>query len=105
MHCNLIELLPLSFLLYSSLAEAATIVQNCSNLVASSETRGVKIVNTTYVAVSQLQALFPNATTMLSTPFCRLYGQVNILNQSTVNLEVWLPDPEFYNGRFLAVGM
>jgi hypothetical protein len=88
-----------------SFAAAATVAQNCSDLAADFATRNVNIVNTTHVAISQLQALFPNATVPLSTSFCRLYGQVNVLNQSTVNFEVWLPDPQFYNGRFLAVGM
>jgi hypothetical protein len=105
MHFSFAVLLTLGFLLSCSLAEAAIVVQNCSSLVEASTSRSVNIVSATHIAVSQLQALFPNATTTLSTPFCRVYGQVNILDQSTVNFEVWLPDPQYYNGRFLAVGM
>ena len=99
------RLLALSILGFSTLSLAVTVAQNCSALDASLTTRNVNVLNASYVPISALNASFPNATFALSIPFCRLYGQVNVLNQSTVNFEVWLPDAQSYNGRFLAVGM
>lgn len=91
-------------LLVFPISGSATVAQDCSALASNFATRNVHIVNASYVPVSKLNATFPNATVNLSTSFCRVYGKVDVLNQSTVNFEAWLPDAQFYNGRYLAVG-
>ncbi|KAK1982893.1 tannase and feruloyl esterase [Colletotrichum cereale] len=42
--------------------------------------------------------------TFNSIAFCRVNGSVPYPENNTVFFEVWLPDTDLYNGRFLAVG-
>ena len=40
-----------------------------------------------------------------SVPFCRLSGSIPYTGNNSVLFEVWLPERESYNGRYLSVGI
>lgn len=39
-----------------------------------------------------------------SVPFCRFQGLIPYPDNNSVLFEIWLPDNETYNGRYLSVG-
>lgn len=64
---------------------------------------------TTIISVSKGAFTTPtsgrNTTVSNTDPFCRITGKIPYGFNSTLGFEVWLPAPEAYNGRFLAIGM
>ncbi|KAK1598923.1 tannase and feruloyl esterase [Colletotrichum navitas] len=57
-------------------------------------------VETAFVPTNSLNV----SGTFNSVSFCRVNGSVPYPENNTVFFEVWLPDTDVYNGRFLAVG-
>lgn len=68
--------------------------------VAGSSIGDVILINSTAVPANSLN-ISGEANT---APFCRLFAQVPYPTNNSVLFEIWMPDPEAYNGRFLALG-
>lgn len=64
------------------------------------------IHNTNSVKTSFVEAHRVNESGVLnSVPFCRLSGSIPYTGNNSVLFEVWLPERESYNGRYLSVGI
>jgi hypothetical protein len=78
----------------------------CTKILSIPTSLNVKILNATYVEAGAFNATggAPYQTTTNSFPCCRVFGLINVKDQSTVNFEILLPNERDYNGRYLAVG-
>jgi len=78
--------------------------QKCNAFTKSGITgnSSVTLINSTLVAEKSLNI----SNTFNDFPFCRVIAKIAYgdNNTDTLNFEVWLPEPEDYNGRFMAVG-
>ena len=64
------------------------------------------IHNVNSVKTSFVEAHRVNESGVLnSVPFCRLSGSIPYTGNNSVLFEVWLPERESYNGRYLSVGI
>lgn len=67
------------------------------------------IINTSHVAVGGLANISAvaagNVTLTNAASFCRIEGKIPYGENNTLNFEIWLPDGETYNNRYLSVGM
>jgi len=78
--------------------------QKCNAFAQSGITgnSSVTLIRSTLIAEKTL-----NISSSLNTfAFCRVIAKIAYGSNAndTLNFEVWLPDPEDYNGRFMAVG-
>ncbi|KAH8423685.1 uncharacterized protein LDX57_001442 [Aspergillus melleus] len=76
--------------------------KQCSHLsgVVSSQLEDVQSLHSSFVDVHGMNV----SGTLNSIPFCRLQGSVAYPSNNSVNFELWLPDNETYNGRYLSGG-
>jgi hypothetical protein len=67
------------------------------------------VVSASRIAVDTLSEIpavaAQNPTISNTKPLCRVVGQIPYGENNTLNFEVWLPEAESYNERYLSVGM
>jgi hypothetical protein len=87
---------PLTILLLPSV-HSLTIPRNPQDCNAFSQNapsiQNVTLINSTLILA------YENTSS-----FCKVLGQVAYGSNDTLNFQLWLPDADSYNGRFMAVG-
>ena len=89
-------------------APSSSASEQCALFVAHAlGTPGYYVYNATHVSEGAytVPSGFPSQNVSNKVPFCRVEGTVPYGSNDTLNFELWLPDVNRYNGRFLAVGM
>jgi hypothetical protein len=111
--CHTLEAFPMLQLLCVSLAFLASVVRglpgpkqhdSCASLrqstgyvVSSSQVLAGELADVSAVAAQ-------NVTESNNATFCRVIGVIPYGSNNTLNFEVWLPEAENYNERYLSVG-
>ena len=76
----------------------------CASLVTGDN----YVVSASRIAVEKLTGIpavaAQNLTISNTKPLCRVVGQIPYGENNTLNFEVWLPEAEDYNQRYLSVG-
>lgn len=76
---------------------------SCSTLAGNSgplNVNGTVLTNSTWIPAGAKNV----SGTFNAAAFCEVSGTVSYGTNDSVVFEVWLPDENVYNGRFLAVG-
>lgn len=101
-------------LVYIFLAYAASFViavpqASVDDACASLVTGDSYVVSASRIAIDKLAEIpavaAQNPTISNTKPLCRVVGQIPYGENNTLNFEVWLPEAESYNERYLSVGM
>ena len=83
----------------------ASVDDACASLV----TGDGYVVSASRIAVdtlSEIPAVAAQSPTISNTkPLCRVVGQIPYGENNTLNFEVWLPEADVYNERYISVGM
>jgi hypothetical protein len=83
----------------------ASVDDGCASLVTGDS----YFVSASRIAVDTLSEIpavaAQNPTISNTKPLCRVVGQIPYGENNTLNFEVWLPESESYNERYLSVGM
>ena len=58
-------------------------------------------VNFTFITKHGLNII---SSTLNAIPFCLVYETVTYGSNETIHMEIWLPDADEYNGKFLVIG-
>lgn len=112
-YCLGLESLPMLHLLCVSLSLLASVVKglpgskqhdSCAALSHSAK----YVVSSSQVLARGLADISAvtsqNVTESNNATFCRVIGVISYGPNNTLNFEVWLPDTESYNERYLSVG-
>ncbi|KAI2463108.1 tannase and feruloyl esterase [Annulohypoxylon bovei var. microspora] len=99
-------------LLGVAVRQVACSVDACASLIASVSIPNATIIAHNYLPNGTSIALpgtvescgGPDLTANATADLCRLVLLVSTTSTSEVQLEAWLPDPQSWNGRFLATG-
>lgn len=83
-------------------AHALSFQQQCEGFVLRHAT--AIISNATFIAAGSYTTTLYNITSTNKIPFCRISAAQPYPTNNRVQFEVWLPDPNVYNNRFLVVG-
>ncbi|KAJ7181360.1 tannase and feruloyl esterase [Mycena crocata] len=109
-------MIPLGLLVFLPLFSVATTssdspnaIKACAKLASVSTVPHVSIVKTTHYQTGELSITRPIGSPVVNDlPFCRLVGFYNQTGASNkighIGFELWLPDREAWNHRYLGVG-
>ena len=100
-------ILCLAFIITILFTLSVSAQQSCESL------KSIKIPNVTIISVEKGDPGYELPATSgfmnmppqkINAPFCRINAVSKPSSDSNIGIEVWLPDPSNWNGRFLAVG-
>jgi len=77
---------------------------NCESLVAFPLKDGTITEATSITPPTTIDAILGYRQATITVPFCRVSAELTPTRDSVIKMEVWLPSPEKWNGKFEGVG-